>query len=123
MRAANTPTSRSSTKLRKYLARYALRDATKVWYLTAWWKTPVLAAAAMYARLVRNVNFVSVYRVHIFAERNAFHLIMLSASTYIDQLRRFKVLDSEMPNLFRDASDMIAVRKAPASTIWDAATL
>ena len=37
-------------------------------------------------------------------------LIELSASTYIDQLQRFKVLDSEMPNLFRDASDMIAVR-------------
>ena len=34
---------------------HALRDATKVWYLTAWWKTPVLAPAAEYARLVRLV--------------------------------------------------------------------
>ena len=51
---------------------HALRDATKVWYLTAWWKLPVCAAAAMYAHLVRNVIFAIVYRVHIFAEINAF---------------------------------------------------
>ena len=47
-------------------------------------------------------------------------LVELSASTYIDQLQRFKVLDNEMPNLFRDASDMIAVpRRRGLLRIWD----
>jgi hypothetical protein len=40
--------------------------------LTAWWKAPVLAAAATYAHLVRIVNLGIVYRVHIFAEKDAF---------------------------------------------------
>ena len=39
-------------------------------------------------------------------------LIELSASTYIDQLQRLKVMDSEMPYRFREAIALIDSRKA-----------